>query len=153
MPCILKQLQLDCHSQLTLHSNSVGMCMPREAALEVLRAAAACVRTTAALKAEVIRVQKILDGSAEGRIKNAIERAAFIAALTAFCPALPADAAMQELAEEIAEFLAHFYKYVLLAHLRYMHTASCDQNVHTLFMLNRLSAVKRLVPDHIEYSP
>lgn len=116
---------------MALHFQLSGVCMLRQAALEVLRAAAACVKTTAALQAEVIRVQKILDGSAEGRIKNATERAALIAALTAFCPALPADAAMQELAEETAEFLAHCYKYVLLAHLRHMQTAACDQTVDT----------------------
>ena len=107
--------------------------MPRQAALEVLRAAAACVKSTGAVKAEVVRVQKILDGSAEGRIKNATERAALVAALTALCPAPPVDAAMQELAEEMAEFLANYYKYLPPAYPCYVRTAACDQTVYTRY--------------------
>lgn len=117
-----------------MHSSDAAnhsLCMPRQAALEVLRAAAAHVKSTEAVKAEVTRVQKILDGSAEGRIKNATERAALVAALTAFCPAPPADAAMQELAEETAEFLAHYYRYVSLIHLYHVRSAACDHTVDT----------------------
>ena len=96
----------------------------RQAALEVLRAAAACIKSTEAVKAEVHKVQKILDGSAEGRIKNATERAALVAGITAFCTAPVADPAMQQLAEETAEFLASYYKYVAFAHRCYVHSSA-----------------------------
>ena len=88
--------------------------MPRQAALEVLRAAAACIKSTEAVRVEVFKVQKVLDGSAEGRVKSATERSALVASLSAFCACPSADAAMQELAEETAEFLATYYKYVPL---------------------------------------
>ena len=77
--------------------------------MEALRAAAACIKSTDAVTTEVTKLQKLLDGSAEGRIKTAPERAVLVTALSAFC-STPADAAMPELAEEISEFLAHMYK-------------------------------------------
>ena len=101
--------------QLGSSAHHQHVCMRRQAALEVLRAAAACIKSAEAVKAEVAKVQKILDGSAEGRIKNATERSALVASLSAFCACPPADAAMQELAEETAEFLANYYKYALLS--------------------------------------
>lgn len=101
----------------------VCVCVPRQAALEVLRSAAACIKSAEAVKAEVAKVQKILDGSAEGRIKNATERSALVASLSAFCACPPADAAMQELAEETAEFLANYYKYVTVFRLGCMCTS------------------------------
>lgn len=70
----------------------------------------------------MVKIQKILDGSAEGRIKNASERAALVVSLTAFCACPPADAAMQELAEETAEFLANYFKYVACLQSCFMHT-------------------------------
>ena len=105
-----------CIPQLTLIA-----CLPRQAALEVLKTAAACIKTTEAVKAEVAKVQKILDGSAEGRVKNATERSALVASLSAFCACPCADAAMQELAEESAEFLANYYKYVPRPSCLYVH--------------------------------
>ena len=78
-----------------------------------MRAAAACIKSTAAVTSESTKVQKILDGSAEGRVKNAAERAALVTALSAFCAA-PAAHNMQNFAEETADFLASYYKYGLL---------------------------------------
>ena len=86
----------------------------RQASLDVVKAAAARLQSTGALRAEVMKVQHILDGSSEGRVKNAVERAALVAVLTALCATPAVDNAAQELAETVTEFLADFYKWVLL---------------------------------------
>jgi len=82
----------------------------RQAALEVVKATAARVHSTEALTAEVTKVQHILDGTSEARVKNGTERAALVGVLTALCAAPAVDAAMQHLAEDITNFLASFYK-------------------------------------------
>lgn len=107
----------------------------RHAALEVLRAAATCIKSTEAVKAEVVKVQKILDGSAEGRIKNASERAALVASLTAFCTCPPADAAMQELAEETAEYFANYFQYVPYLQLLLQAHSAALQCLHHMVCL------------------
>ena len=78
----------------------------RQAALEVVKAAAGRIQSTEALTAEVTKVQHIL----EGRVKNGSERAALVGVLTVLCAAPAVDAAMQQLAEEVTNFLATFYK-------------------------------------------
>jgi len=55
-------------------------------------------------------VQHILDGTSEGHVKNGSERAALVGVLTALCAAPAVDAAMQQLAEAVTDFLATFYK-------------------------------------------
>ncbi len=82
----------------------------RQAALEVVKAAAGRIHSTDALTAEVSKVQHILDGTSEGRVKNGSERAALMGVLTALCAAPAVDAAMQQLAEDTTNFLASFYK-------------------------------------------
>ncbi len=82
----------------------------RQAALEVVKAAAARIHSTEALTAEVTKVQHILDGTSEGRVKNGSERAALVGVLTALCAAPAVDAAMQQLAGDVTNFLATFYK-------------------------------------------
>ncbi|DBB12167.1 TPA: hypothetical protein ACH3X3_006274 [Trebouxia sp. C0006] len=82
----------------------------RQAALDVVKAAAGRIHSTDALTAEVHKVQHILDGTSEGRVKNGTERAALVGVLTALCAAPAVDAAMQQLAEAVTDFLATFYK-------------------------------------------
>jgi len=82
----------------------------RQAALDVVKAAAGRIHSTDALTAEVHKVQHILDGTSEGRVKNGTERAALMGVLTALCAAPAVDAAMQQLAEAVTDFLATFYK-------------------------------------------
>ena len=77
----------------------------------MVKATAARIQSTEAVRAEVTKVQHILDGSSEGRVKNGSERAALVAVLTALCPAPADNEATQELAEDLTEFLANFYKY------------------------------------------
>ena len=76
----------------------------------MVKAAASRIQKTDAVAAEVSKVQHILDGSSEGRVKNGTERAALVAVITAFCTAPANDAAMHELAEATTEFLANLYK-------------------------------------------
>lgn len=78
----------------------------------MIRAAAARIQSLDALNAEVTKVQHILDGSTEGRIKVGTERAALVAALAALCPA-PADLPRaEELAEQCTEFLVQLHRWV-----------------------------------------
>lgn len=81
----------------------------RQAALEVARAAVVHIQSAEALQLEVSKAQNILGGSAEGRIKNATERAALAAFIAAICP--PQHESSQGLAEQTSSFLADFYKY------------------------------------------
>lgn len=64
----------------------------RPLALESLAALAKHVSDsdTATLVAQALATLKVLDGSAEGRIKVASERGVLVAALAALCPPLPA---------------------------------------------------------------
>ena len=89
-------------------SQSAPCLLRRQAALEVTKAAAVHIQSEEALQSEVVKVQKVLGGSAEGRIKNATERAALAAFIAALCP--PHHQALQEVAEQTASFLAEFYK-------------------------------------------
>lgn len=78
----------------------------------MIKAAAARIRSLDALDAEVTKVQHILDGSTEGRIKVGTERAALVGVLAALCPA-PADLPrVEELAEQCTEFLVQLHKWV-----------------------------------------
>lgn len=81
----------------------------RQAALEVTKAVATHIQSKDALQSEVSKAQKILDGSAEGRIKNASERAALAAFIAALCP--PHNDNVPDVAEQTASFLSTFYKY------------------------------------------
>ena len=86
------------------------MAVCRQLALEALRAAGPHIKSAEAVKTEVTKLLKILDGSADGRVKNAAERAALVTALIAFCAARPPDPATHDFAEQTAEFLANYYK-------------------------------------------
>lgn len=92
---------------------AMGVAVCRQLALEALRAAGPCIKSAEAVKTEVTKILRILDGSTDGRVKNAAERSALVTALVAFCAARPAHSATHEFAEETTEFLAEFYKRVL----------------------------------------
>ena len=57
-------------------------------------------------------MQRILDGSTEGRVKNAAERGALVNALAALCQAPGQGSDMEKLAEQTSGFLANLYKWV-----------------------------------------
>ncbi|GLC46160.1 hypothetical protein PLESTB_001196200 [Pleodorina starrii] len=78
----------------------------RAAALEAVRALAGRCGDAAVLEQLVTGLRKILDGSAEGKIKVAAERSALAAALGALAEAPVAGEAMSPLAEGVAAFLA-----------------------------------------------
>lgn len=80
----------------------------RQAALEVTKAAAIRILSAEALQSEVGKAQKVLEGSTEGRIKNATERAALAAFIAALCP--PEHQSLQSCAEQTASSLADIYK-------------------------------------------
>lgn len=80
----------------------------RRAALDVTKALVARVQSSDVLTSEVTRLQKILDGSAEGRVKSAGERAALAAFLSALSPV--ALEGLEQTAEGIASCLADLYK-------------------------------------------
>ena len=95
-------------SLATAASQRAPCLLCRQAALEVTKAAAAHIQAEEAIQSEVSKVQKVLGGSAEGRIKNATERAALAAFIAALCP--PHHQGLQDVAEHTASFLADFYK-------------------------------------------
>ena len=62
-----------------------GAC--RQLAVEAISAFAGRVGALSSLRDLFVRLQKLLDGSAEGKLRNAYERAGLTAAVGALCPA------------------------------------------------------------------
>ncbi|GFR52602.1 hypothetical protein Agub_g15200, partial [Astrephomene gubernaculifera] len=78
----------------------------RGAALEAVRALAGRCGQAGVLRELVAGLRKILDGSAEGKVKVAAERSVLAAALGALGAEAPAAAAEEALAQEVVAFLA-----------------------------------------------
>ena len=95
------------NTSVSLLAKLVWCAVNRRAALDVTKALVAHIQSPDALASEVTKARKILDGSAEGRVKSAGERAALAAFLTALSPA--ALEGLEQTAEGIASFLADFY--------------------------------------------